>query len=44
LDIVPLLGATGVSPRIETFIFFGIDFGPGSERSEALAPASLRNK
>jgi hypothetical protein len=44
LDIVPLLGTTGPSPRIETFIFFGIDFGPGSERSEALAPASLRNK
>lgn len=44
LDIVPLLGVTGLSPRVETFIFFGIDFGPGSERSEVLTPASLRNR
>ena len=44
IDIVPLLGTTGPSPRIETFVFFGIDFGPGSERNELVTPASLRNK
>ena len=44
LDVVPLLGTTGPSPRIETFVFFGIDFGPGSERNERVTPASLRNK
>jgi hypothetical protein len=44
LDVVPLFGTTGPSPRLETFIFFGIDFGPGSERAEAVTPASLRNK
>ena len=44
LDIAPLLGVTGLAPRIETFVFFGFDFGSGSERSESLAPASLRNK
>jgi hypothetical protein len=44
LDIAPLFGTTGPSPRIEAFIFFGIDFGPGSERSEAITPVSLRNK
>lgn len=43
LDIVPLFGTTGPSPRIEVFIFFGIDFGPGSEH-EGIEPASLRNK
>ena len=44
LDVVPLFGVTGRSPRIESFIFFGIDFGPGSERNEGITPASLRNK
>ena len=43
LDIVPLVGVTGRAPHLETFVFFGIDFGPGSER-EAVQPASLRNK
>jgi hypothetical protein len=43
LDLVPLLGTTGPSPRVEAFLFFGIDFGPGSEH-EGVEPASLRNK
>jgi hypothetical protein len=43
LDIAPLLGATGPSPRVELFVFFGIDFGPGSER-EGIEPTSLRNR
>jgi hypothetical protein len=44
LDVVSLFGATGPSSRVETFVFFGIDFGPGSERNEGITPASLRNK
>jgi hypothetical protein len=44
LDLVPLFGTTGMSPFLETFVFFGIDFGPGSERNEAVTPASLRNR
>jgi hypothetical protein len=44
LDIAPLFGVTGPSPRLQTFIFFGFDFGPGSERPEALPTASLRQK
>jgi hypothetical protein len=44
LDIVPLFGTTDPSPRLETFVFFGIDFGPGSERKEGITPASLRNR
>ena len=44
LDLVPLFGATGPSPRVESFVFFGIDFGAGKERGEAIEPASLRNR
>jgi len=44
LDIAPLFGATGSAPAAELFIFFGIDFGPGSELAEGITPASLRNK
>lgn len=44
LDVVPLLGTTGPSPRIETLVFFGFDFGPGSEHHEGITPASLRNR
>jgi hypothetical protein len=44
LDVVPMLGTTGPSPRVETFVFFGFDFGPGSEREELVTPASLRNR
>lgn len=44
LDIVPLFGLTGGSPRVQSFIFFGIDFGPGSERAEGVTPASLRGR
>ena len=44
LNIAPLIGVTGRAPNLETFIFFGFDFGPGAERPETLQPASLRNK
>lgn len=43
LDLVPLFGTTGHSSRVELFVFFGVDFGPGSEH-EGIEPASLRNK
>jgi hypothetical protein len=44
LDVAPLFGVTGRAAHVETFIFFGFDFGPGSERSETLSPVSLRNE
>jgi hypothetical protein len=44
LDVVPLFGVTGRAPQVQTFVFFGIDFGPGSEPAEGITPASLRNK
>ena len=43
LDVAPLFGVTGRSRHVETFVFFGIDFGRGSER-ESLQPVSLRNR
>ena len=44
LDFEPLFGVTGFALRVETFIFFGVDFGTGSEHEEGVAPASLRTK
>jgi hypothetical protein len=44
LDVVPLLGTTGNSPRVEGFIIFGIDFGPGKcggHNPAAYTPAAL---
>lgn len=43
LDIVPLFGVTSDSPRVETLIVLGIDFGPGNERG-APAPVSTRSQ
>jgi hypothetical protein len=44
LDLVPLLGTTGDSPRVEVFIVFGIDFGRASNGKEILAPTSVRGR
>jgi hypothetical protein len=44
LDVVPLFGTTSDSPTVELFVFFGIEFGPGSKESEGVSPASLRGK
>lgn len=44
LDLVPLFGIGRDSPQAEVFVFFGIEFGPGSRESEGLIPASLRGK
>jgi hypothetical protein len=43
-DIVPLFGAGPHAPRLELFVFFGIEFGPGSKEKEGIVPASLRGK
>ncbi|HUK82690.1 MAG TPA: hypothetical protein VLZ12_08690 [Verrucomicrobiae bacterium] len=43
LDVVPLFGVTGDSPNVETWIVFGIDFGPGHERASA-APVSTSSQ
>jgi len=39
LDLVPLVGTTGDSPRVEAFVVFGFDFGKGGKH-EAYMPAS----
>lgn len=44
LDIVPLLGATHDSPRVEAFIVFGVQFGGGSANKEAQAPLSTGSR
>lgn len=41
LDIVPLFGVTGDSPHLESWVIFGIDFGPGNEHHAA--PKSLQS-
>ena len=42
LDLVPLVGATHDSPRVEAFVVFGFDFGSGAKTRDVDAPASLR--
>ena len=44
LDAVPLFGVTHESPRVEVFIVFGIDFGPGAKAESGMAPISTRTK
>lgn len=41
IDIVPLIGMTGDSPRVESFVIFGIDFGPGRNKEHGYKPAAL---
>lgn len=43
LDIVPLFGVTPYSPRVEMWLVFGFDFGPGNEKSGP-APVSTRSQ
>ena len=42
LDVVPLIGCTHDSPRVEAFLVFGIDFGTGTKKGGQYIPASLR--
>jgi hypothetical protein len=44
LDIVPLIGLSHDAPRIESFVVFGIDFGPESKAPAVLEPAALRGR
>jgi hypothetical protein len=46
LDLVPLIGATYDAPVVETWVVFGIDFGPGSARDKnaPIAPISTRGR
>ena len=44
LDLESLFGVTGFAPHVETFVFMGYDFGPGSEPSEGVRPLSLHAK
>lgn len=41
LDLVPLFGLTGEGPDMESYVVFGVDFGPGNSR--ARAPVSLQS-
>jgi hypothetical protein len=43
LDISPLFGVTDDAPRASVFVVFSMLFG-GSEREQAEAPASTRNR
>jgi hypothetical protein len=44
LDVVPLFGVNDEAPRVQTFVFYGINFGSGSEPKEGITPASLRGQ
>jgi hypothetical protein len=44
LDVVPMVGIGHESPYAELFVFFGVEFGPGSKEKETISPASLRGK
>ncbi|HXI83042.1 MAG TPA: hypothetical protein VNL17_03010 [Verrucomicrobiae bacterium] len=44
LDLESLFGVTGFAPHVETFVFMGYDFGPGSEPGEGVRPISLETK
>lgn len=40
IDVVPLFGLNHDSPRVESYIVAGIDFGPGTHAKTAAAPVS----
>lgn len=45
VDLVPLFGVTGASPRAEIYLIFGFDFWPGeSGRPSHYAPVPLRGQ
>jgi hypothetical protein len=44
LNVECLFGVSVWAPWVETFVFFGVDFGPGSEPPEGVTPASLHMK
>lgn len=44
LDLVPLFGLTSESQRVDAFVVFGVDFGPGGESQKPRAPISTRSQ
>ena len=44
LDIVPLIGVTSDSPRVELWVVLGFDFGPGKAKEGGKAPVSLQSR
>ena len=44
LNLESLFGVTGFAPNVETFVFMGYEFGPGSESREGVQPISLQTK
>ncbi len=44
LDVVPLVGATSDSPRVELWVVFGFDFGSGRAKEGGKAPISLQSR
>jgi hypothetical protein len=44
IDIVPLVGVTSDSPRVETWLVAGWDFGPGNAKSSSYTPVSLKSQ
>ena len=43
LDLVPMFGVTEDAPRIQSYLVFGVDFGPGSKIPSGHLPLSSRN-
>ncbi len=44
LDIIPLFGLSHDAPKVESFVVFGIDFGPESKTPSLIEPAALRGR
>ncbi len=44
LDLAPLFGLTHDSPRVESWIVLGYDFGPGTSDQAAAAPVSTKGR
>lgn len=44
LDLVPLFGLTNDSPRVEAFLVFGIELGPGNASKDTMVPTSTRTR
>lgn len=43
LDLVPMFGVTTAAPRLQSYLVFGVDFGPERKTPVVTQPAALRN-